>query len=588
MYKRLAEALVKHFGFSHVTIRKVDWEKELLILVCHLGFTEEVPTLRLPLCENGGAFSEVATGGKAIAIFEGEELPSELRLALRFDHIRDLRLSPPIAIIPVKVKGQVISVLVMQGKKRNRGIIRQKKESLDLFFEMTGVVLENVLSQKELETELIRDKLTGQLKEEYFMKRMSQEFERAKRYGMPLSCCIFDIDASRLSNHISANIVEDEVLKQISELIPSLVRHSDIVARYSEKQFVVLFTHTVLPKARIVAEKICSFIAALIFPLKEEELRVTARFGISEFSSLYTKKPSDLLYYADVDLSKLKKTCDRNYPISKMQNKIIKKEKDVSLLGQTKKKGEIFDSFNLTQAIYQNEHITAFEISEENTKEKKEARDRELFETNIHAIAKNLKDWHRRANDLAEILKVGLRKLKGLRVVTSLAIRSSNWENFLLSLSTRENLIRALTVGIIVQLTIIAIVAYHTGEKHIFTPYNSTANIAVRAKSDLSLPNLFSYDKSLEERFKQTTQFEGDDQGQVVREGQLLQFYFKERKNVSTKHRLKKGSGWNISKEVVEPQREHLQITSPISPIASRKEASLKQILKRAYLYFEF
>jgi hypothetical protein len=127
-----------------------------------------------------------------------------------------------------------------------------------------------------------------------------------------------------------------------------------------------------------------------------------------------------------------------------------------------------------------------------------------------------------------------------------------------------------------------------TDEKHIFKGRISVCNIAIQPTSKLSLEKLLPYDKSSEDIFKQITVFGENAESQQTKEEQLLRIPFKETKKFSSKHRIQKGSGWKISKEKLEQQRHHPQITSVISPIAIRKEESLKAVLKRAYLYYEY
>lgn len=581
IYKYLAEALVKYFDFSHVTIRKVDWEKGVLSLMSYLGFTEEVPTVQLPLSEWAGGFGEVATKGKSLAAFEGEEVSPDLRLALKLDNLHNLTPLPSLAIIPIKVKGRVIIVLAAEGKKDGRGINVHDKEILDLFSEMTGAALENVFSQEELETELIRDKLTGLLNKDYFMKRLSEEFKRAKRYDIPLSCCIFDIDDFKSMNHSYANILGDQVLQQIGRLIPAMVRHSDIVARYSEKQFVVLFTHTVLENAMIVAEEISRFISALTFPFGGKELRVTARFGISEYPMVNAKKPADLLYYADMVLRERKKPYNRNCALVHTENGIRIVGKAESLFGQSE-----IDSFIQTEEVPKNENITAFEIFKEKTEAKKKPGGYKLLETDIHAIARILKDWHSNAKELADTLNMKIEKLKRLEVVTQLAMKVGYWGNFFSHISKRETLIRLLTLGIILQIIIITVFAHNKDEKHIFKPRISVSNSSIQPKSNLSLEDLLPYNS--DEIFKQITLFGENAESQGTKEEELMQIPFKEAKKFYSKHRTQKGSRWRISKEKLEQQVNHPQTNPAMSPIASRKEESLKEVLKRAYLYYEF
>jgi hypothetical protein len=127
-----------------------------------------------------------------------------------------------------------------------------------------------------------------------------------------------------------------------------------------------------------------------------------------------------------------------------------------------------------------------------------------------------------------------------------------------------------------------------TDEKYIFKTSISVSSIAIRPKSNLSLENLLPYDKSSDDIFKQITVFGENGESQETNEEQPLRISFKETKKFSSKHRIQKGSRWKISKAKLEQQRDHPQITTVISPIAIMKEESLKAVLKRAYLYYEY
>jgi diguanylate cyclase (GGDEF)-like protein len=346
VYKYLAEALVKYFGFSHVTVRKVDWGRGVLSLMCYLGFVQEVPALELPLSEEAAVFRRAAFKGESLAVFEGEEVSSVLRLPIKFDNLENVTLSPSFAIIPIQVRGQVRIVLRVDRKTSGGDITSQDREVLDLFSEMAGTALEGIFVQEELKTELVRDELTGLLNKGYFMKLLDEEFEKAKRYDIPLSCCIFDIDDFKLINETYGHVFANLVLKQIGGLIKTLVRHSDIVVRYGGEQFAVLSSHTALEDTQTAVERIRRFISALVFPYNGKGVRVTATFGISEYQSANAEKQEDLLYYADMALYEGKKRYDKNCVVVHTKNGFKEVEKT---FGQLERRPIISDSLIQTE-----------------------------------------------------------------------------------------------------------------------------------------------------------------------------------------------------------------------------------------------
>lgn len=310
-HKYIAEVLINCFSFDRVTVRKVNWEKGTLPLVCYLGFIEEVPSFKLPLSEKSGALGRVALKGEGIVVFDERQGASTLSTVTN---------SRSFALIPIKVKGQVRVVLEVDRETSGGEITPQDKEILDLFSEMASTILENIINQEGLKATLIRDELTGLFNRRYFVDRLSEEYERAKRYNIPLSLCIFDIDDFKLLNDTYGHIFGDQVLKQIGRLTQSAVRHADIVSRYGGEEFTVLFTHTALENAVVVAEHIRRAISALIFPCDDKEVQVTATFGISAYSPLNMGKPKELLHRADMALYEGKKQYNKNCIVTYTEN----------------------------------------------------------------------------------------------------------------------------------------------------------------------------------------------------------------------------------------------------------------------------
>lgn len=90
----------------------------------------------------------------------------------------------------------------------------------------------------------ILDRLTGIVNQTYFLKRLSQEIERADRYQLPMGVLMIDIDNFKAVNDTLGHPQGDEVLKIVSRLIRKEVRVIDLVARYGGEEFVVMMPET--------------------------------------------------------------------------------------------------------------------------------------------------------------------------------------------------------------------------------------------------------------------------------------------------------------------------------------------------------
>ncbi len=337
LYNSIAESLIDHFGFARATLRNVNSDGKTLSLICDLGFINENGFSVLPISNESRSSDNVSEG--CMVLYEEEEVLTADRLLPEFAGLSVVMVSSPYALIPIKVKGRVAVVLGV-AKKRDSGIITPKdKEVLELLAEVGGSASENIMSNEVL----IRDELTEIYNRHYFMKRLNEEFERATRYSVPLSCCLFDIDDFKLINDTHGHIFGDKVLKQIAGLTRDIVRGTDIVARYGGDEFVILFTHTRQEDAVIAVEQISRTISRLILCEDEKEARVTATFGLARFQQINTKDPGTLLHHADMALYEGKKQHQKNSIVIYTEEGFRVLKREDSLIGKIRDIKKTFD-----------------------------------------------------------------------------------------------------------------------------------------------------------------------------------------------------------------------------------------------------
>lgn len=173
---------------------------------------------------------------------------------------------------------------------------------------MVGTLL-NVRRIEKLKAESIIDPLTGIFNRRYFFRRLQEEIEKSKRYRMPLSLAIFDIDNFKDVNDTCGHLIGDKVLTQICEIIQSSARKVDIVARYGGEEVCLLMPNTKVSKAKLVADRIREKIYQTEFILEKDgktvKVKTTVSVGISSFSK--EMSPKELLSRADDNLYKAKR-----------------------------------------------------------------------------------------------------------------------------------------------------------------------------------------------------------------------------------------------------------------------------------------
>ncbi|HSV96181.1 MAG TPA: GGDEF domain-containing protein [Spirochaetota bacterium] len=100
------------------------------------------------------------------------------------------------------------------------------------------------------------DGLTGVFTHEYIDNDLNREFQRARRYSLPLSVLFIDIDNFKRFNDIYGHKVGDRVLAMVGSTLRKCIRKIDSVGRYGGEEFLVVLPHTARQNAMKIARKI--------------------------------------------------------------------------------------------------------------------------------------------------------------------------------------------------------------------------------------------------------------------------------------------------------------------------------------------
>ena len=144
------------------------------------------------------------------------------------------------------------------------------------------------------------DPLTGISNRLKFGETLKAEISRSRRYTLPLSLIMFDIDHFKGINDTYGHLTGDKVLVGIVELVSKNVRVNDLFARWGGEEFMIMVTNSALDHARILAEKLRLMIEQHHSP---EGIRVTCSFGVAqllhdESEDRFIQRVDDALYLA--------------------------------------------------------------------------------------------------------------------------------------------------------------------------------------------------------------------------------------------------------------------------------------------------
>jgi diguanylate cyclase (GGDEF)-like protein len=97
-------------------------------------------------------------------------------------------------------------------------------------------------------------------------RALEREIARARRTGSPFSLALFDLDHFKQINDIHGHAVGDDVLCQVSRILTSTFRASDLAVRWGGDEFLVVLPDVTLAGAIVFADRARSLVEALTLP----------------------------------------------------------------------------------------------------------------------------------------------------------------------------------------------------------------------------------------------------------------------------------------------------------------------------------
>jgi len=173
----------------------------------------------------------------------------------------------------------------------------------------------DVTQKKRLEQQLNKqsrhDFLTGAYNRRGLTDKLDHEIKRSRRYQSDLSLMIIDIDHFKQINDQYGHQKGDEILIHFAELAKSILRDSDILARYGGDEFVIILPAESLDKATKTAWRLHDQFSQSVRDKFSDNISViTISIGVAQISH-NTDTIDKLFHRADEALYQAKE-CGRN------------------------------------------------------------------------------------------------------------------------------------------------------------------------------------------------------------------------------------------------------------------------------------
>jgi diguanylate cyclase (GGDEF)-like protein len=170
----------------------------------------------------------------------------------------------------------------------NLNLLPEVIETAFILCLMAGMYL--VVKSETLEISVLHqsaevDSLTKVYNIAFFRRAASRRIEQAKKYGLPLTLAMLDIDDFKQYNDRFGHEAGNTALRAIAQNLKEIARFDDLLARYGGEEFVTLMLSK--PKsAEVAAERIRAGIETRCAPDQSGLFRqpITVSIGLASFS----------------------------------------------------------------------------------------------------------------------------------------------------------------------------------------------------------------------------------------------------------------------------------------------------------------
>lgn len=150
------------------------------------------------------------------------------------------------------------------------------------------------------------DYLTGIYNRDYMETTANKFLKCAYENNESIICIVFDIDNFKSINDKYGHLFGDEVIKKVSEACSSILRETDLFARFGGDEFVIILKGIALKNGQMKAEQILKTVRNLNIHRDEKNIPITISIGVTDNLTCAAVYFNELFNVADLRLYRAK------------------------------------------------------------------------------------------------------------------------------------------------------------------------------------------------------------------------------------------------------------------------------------------
>lgn len=178
--------------------------------------------------------------------------------------------------------------------------LKNKHQELTNFISTGKDITTRIIFEHELEKAAATDPLTNAANRLQCNQWLKLAIDQAHLSNTPVALILFDIDDFKKVNDTFGHNAGDDVLVQIADIVRTMVRSSDMFARWGGEEFVILQIDTPFEGTIALAERLRKEIEQGVF---NNVGQITISIGVAQYDTIesieaFVKKADDAMYDA--------------------------------------------------------------------------------------------------------------------------------------------------------------------------------------------------------------------------------------------------------------------------------------------------
>ena len=155
--------------------------------------------------------------------------------------------------------------------------------NVEYFAEWTRDITQQKRLEERLKALATTDDLTNLWNRGYFLNKVTQEIERAGRYGTIFSVLILDLDNFKNINDTYGHAAGDAALKHFAAKIQNNLRQADLSGRLGGEEFGILLPNTGIDDASLLAERLRRVTEKTPANYADKDIFITVSIGVAVY-----------------------------------------------------------------------------------------------------------------------------------------------------------------------------------------------------------------------------------------------------------------------------------------------------------------